>query len=201
MVRKNVEKTNNFVISNNFCIFAALKKLFSKMKDINILNINNPIVSSDLVLLWLLQFSNEKYANNEKDMNYVSRMLVKFIVQKAIPEYNKEIVQINAAVNYGEINLFAELNNEIILISMNRPDLDAETKIELYEKLHILYSSERNNRLLVKLHYPRKNDSPAFLQKIKEMGWTIITKEQYIEFIQQYRDLIIANVLDKILED
>jgi lipoate synthase len=148
-----------------------------------------------------MNWANDAYKRVSTDMNHASKKIISAIIQKSIPDFDEDIQDISVACGYGEINVFAEINNKIIMIVMNKATYTEQKRLQLYRKLQELYSTEHTGRKLITIHYPHKEESQEFLEQIKDMGWTIITKGEYIEIVHKYRDVLVDNVLDKILDD
>ena len=167
----------------------------------NLFSIATKELSQDAFITWLLQWGDDTCkSENEKMCNTGKEFIRKLLSYK----YNintSAIKKVNAGRQWANIDIWAEINDEYIIIIEDKVNTsEHDNQLERYKK--IVKEEYGNNIKPVFIYIKTGLDCQETIQAIKEKGWEYISRQDFLEFLKNHnpRNEIYSEYLSNLLE-
>lgn len=146
----------------------------------NIFNIATSELSQDAFFTWLLQWADETNKVYNEALSCHAQSFIKHLISKQ-HDYDKEITNVKAGRQWENIDVWAEVNNEILIIIEDKTfTTEHSNQLEKYRQTAKVWCHE-NNFKLVCIYLKTGSDAYADSEKIEEKGFAVIYRQELID--------------------
>jgi hypothetical protein len=169
--------------------------------ELSSLNPLQPLIQVDVAYIWMISWSNEKYKFSHPEIHNSAKNIVNYLIKQRVPDYDKPINFVKTVCNYGNVNVMAQINDDLNIITFNKANYTEDEKINMLRNLIELYSKANTGKELVPIYYSRARESKSFLTKIQKIGWLITNKKLVIELIKNHKEIVFQQAVDLLFDE
>jgi len=154
----------------------------------NIFNIATKELNQDAFITWLLQWAEPKFKEIDEKLNLCAQDFVKTLISKQYDNIT-EITKIRAGRQWENIDIWAEINNEYLLIIEDKTFTQQHSnQLETYKENAENWCKEKNFKLVCV--YLKTGSEPISNQKIVEQkGFKVFARKDFLELLNNHNDI------------
>jgi hypothetical protein len=163
----------------------------------NIFQFATSELSQDAFLAWLLQWADIKFKVADVDLhNAAQDFLIQLLGDNIDHSYN--INTVDSGNQWLDIDVYAEINNEILLIIEDKTGTNEHSnQLARYKTLAQEWCNQNNYKKLVCIYLKTGVESKTVLQRIEEIsGFKVFPRKNFLNFLQAH-----PNVTNNIFND
>lgn len=150
----------------------------------NIFNIATKELSQDGFFTWLLKWGAPENEKLDSKLFKCAQNFIKLLLSTHNVEIN-EITEVDAGRQWENIDIWAEINNEYLIIIEDKTFTgEHSNQLEKYKKTATDWC-EKNNFKLICIYLKTGVESKSALEKIKNKGFQIIDWKELITFFEK----------------
>jgi len=151
----------------------------------NIFDIATKELSQDGFFTWLIKWADPDCKNYDEELNKCSQNFVKFLIDKDF-SYNIDIKKVKAGRQWHNIDLWAQINDEILIIIEDKTStFEHSNQLEKYKKFADDWC-KKNNYKLVLIYLKTGTEFSGNSDKISQKGYINIDRNELINFFNNY---------------
>jgi len=153
----------------------------------NIFNIATKELNQDAFITWLLQWGNKKNHNANSELQKCGAEFAKRLIQKQYKYFNEKITLINADRQWENIDIWAEVNNEYLIIIEDKINSKQHSdQLKVYKNIAKKWCN--NNKFkLVCIYLKTGNESRKSLKDVEKKGYAIFTRKEFIGLLNLHK--------------
>ena len=144
-------------------------------------------LSQDAFIAWLLQWGDSSNKQYDPSLTRCGQEFVKKLICKAIPAYSaREIKSIRAGRQWENIDIWAEVNDEILIIIEDKTNtMIHSNQLERYQKIAEKWCSTKGYQLVC-IYLKTGSESNSIVKSIEDKGYSVIDRKELISFFNEY---------------
>ena len=167
----------------------------------NLFSIATKELSQDAFITWLLQWADDSFIEENFDLCKTGKEFIKKLLSFKYKIETKDIKKVNAGRQWANIDIWAEVNDEYIIIIEDKVNTsEHDNQLERYKKT---VEDEYGKKVkLVCLYLKTGLETMDNIQKIKDKGWNYISRKDFVDFLksQNPQSEIYSEYLSNLLE-
>lgn len=151
----------------------------------NLFSIATKELSQDAFVTWLLQGADDSYLLENKELCNAEKEFIKKLISLKFNSENIAIKKVKAERQWANIDIWAEINGEYILIIEDKVNTtEHDNQLERYKTTVEEYYGKYIKTVFIYL----KTGLECFdnIQKIKDKGWSYFTRKDFIDFLKNH---------------
>jgi hypothetical protein len=138
----------------------------------NLFKIATSELSQDGFLTWLLQWGDNSFANENRNLYNIVQSFIKILIDEDII-----INKVKTGRHWVDIDIWAEINNEIFIVIEDKTNTSEHSnQLERYRKIAEKYYEKRQFKLKY-VYLKTGNESSATLDKVRHVGYKVIDRK------------------------
>ncbi|MBA7589980.1 hypothetical protein ES708_32079 [subsurface metagenome] len=151
----------------------------------NIFNVATKELSQDGFFTWLLQWADPSNDNYNKELCDCAQDFVKKLIAKQI-DYKTEIKKVKAGRQWKNIDIWAEVNDEVLIIIEDKTFTgEHSNQLETYKKTATEWCQEHNYKLVC-IYLKTGSEALISLDKITNKGFAVVDRPELILFFNEH---------------
>ena len=156
----------------------------------NIFDIATKELNQDAFITWLLQFADNKYQLVDQQLNNCAKTFVTQLIQKQIPDFNEDISKVVAGRQWENIDVWAEINDKFLIIIEDKTDTSHHSnQLQRYKEKSEKWCITNNYEKPICVYLKTGNESKNSLTTIEKQGFSIFSRLDFINLLNQYNDI------------
>lgn len=167
----------------------------------NLFSIATKELSQDAFITWLLQWGDDSCKSENEEMCNTGKEFVRKLLSYKYKINKNDIKKVNAGRQWANIDIWAEVNDEYIIIIEDKVNTsEHDNQLERYKK--IVKEEYGKSIKPVFIYIKTGLDCMDTVQAIKGKGWEYITRQDFLEFLrnQKPKNEIYSEYLSNLLE-
>ena len=151
----------------------------------NLFSIATKELSQDAFVTWLLQWADDSYLLENKELCNAGKEFIKKLISLKFSSENIAIKKVKAERQWANIDIWAEINGEYILIIEDKVNTtEHDNQLERYKTTVEEYYGKDIKTVFIYL----KTGLECFdnIQKIKDKGWSYFSRKDFIDFLKNH---------------
>jgi hypothetical protein len=155
----------------------------------NIFNLATSELSQDGFFTWLLQWADNQTINFNPNLSNCAKDFTNKLINKQLT-YNRPISNVNAGRQWENIDIWAEVNEEILIIIEDKVQTSEHSnQLERYKEIASNWCKEHNYQLVC-IYLKTGIESNSALSAIQSKGFAIIDRKELITFFNSHTNII-----------
>lgn len=151
----------------------------------NIFNVATKELSQDGFFTWLLQWADPSNNNYNKELCNCAQEFVKKLIAKQI-DYKTEIKKVKAGRQWENIDVWAEINDEVLIIIEDKTFTgEHSNQLDTYKKTATEWCQEHNYKLVC-IYLKTGSEALTSLDKITNKGFAVVDRPELIRFFNEH---------------
>ena len=167
----------------------------------NLFSIATKELSQDAFITWLLQWANDKFIQENSELCNSGKEFVKKLLSFKYKIEKKDIKKVNAGRQWANIDIWAEINDEYVIIIEDKVNTsEHDNQLERYKKT--VEDEYGKDIKLVCIYLKTGLETMDNIQKIIDKGWNYISRKDFLDFLksQNTKSEIFSDYLTNLLE-
>lgn len=167
----------------------------------NLFSIATKELSQDAFITWLLQWANDNFIQENSELCNAGKEFVKKLLSFKYKIEKKDIKKVNAGRQWANIDIWAEINDEYVIIIEDKVNTsEHDNQLERYKKT--VEDEYGKNIKLVCIYLKTGLETMDNIQKIIDKGWNYISRKDFLDFLksQNTKSEIFSDYLTNLLE-
>mgnify|MGYP002620860305 FL=1 len=167
----------------------------------NLFSIATKELSQDAFITWLLQWADDSYLSENEGLCKSGKEFVKKLLSFKYKIETKDIKKVNAGRQWANIDIWAEINNEYVIIIEDKVNTsEHDNQLERYRKT--VEDEYGKDIKLVCIYLKTGLETKDNIQKIRDKGWNYISRKDFLDFLksQNTKNEIYSDYLSNLLE-
>ncbi len=142
-------------------------------------------LSQDAFIAWLLQWADPLNKKFDEKKHELGSVFLKNLIQLQLPDYKKEISSVFVRRQYHNIDICAEINDDIFLIIEDKTFTSHHgEQLETYRRWGNDHYSGHNKRQVVCVYLKTGSETKASLEIIKRKGYAVFTRQMFLDTLK-----------------
>jgi hypothetical protein len=155
----------------------------------NIFDIATKELSQDAFITWLLLYSDNKYSETDNNLHNCGKKFVLELLKKQMPNFDEQIVKVNAGRQWENIDVWAEINDKYLIIIEDKTySSHHSNQLERYKKTAEEWCIKNNYEIPICIYLKTGNESQSSLNEILKIGYSIFNRVDFINLLIQFKD-------------
>ena len=156
----------------------------------NIFDIATKELNQDAFIAWLLQYADQQCKEIDNLLNQCGKEFVTELVRKQIPDFNDDIIKVNAGRQWQNIDVWAEVNNKYLIIIEDKTDTSHHSNQLLrYKTIAEEWCVKNNYNPPVCIYLKTGNESQTSLSNIVKEGFSIFNRQNIINLLNKHNKI------------
>lgn len=139
-------------------------------------------LSQDGFFTWLLQWADDDNRPHSADLSACAKEFVRFLIQKQIPGYSKDIATVRTDRQWENIDICAAVNNEVLIVIEDKKGASEHSdQLSIY-KVNAAKWCKENGYQLVCIYLKTGSETLVSLKKVEKKGFSIVDREMLLGF-------------------
>ena len=167
----------------------------------NLFSIATKELSQDAFITWLLQWADDTFIKENSELCNAGKEFVKKLLSFKYKIETKDIKKVNAGRQWANIDIWAEVNNEYVIIIEDKVNTsEHDNQLERYKKT--VEEEYGKGIKLVCVYLKTGLETLDNIQKIRDKGWNYISRKGFLDFLksQNIKSEIYSDYLSNLLE-
>lgn len=168
----------------------------------NIFDIATKELNQDAFITWLLQFADNKYKLSDEILNECGKTFVCQLIKKQLPNFDEQIVKVNAGRQWECIDVWAEINNKYLIVIEDKTNSSHHSnQLSRYKTTAEEWCLNNNYETPICIYLKTGNESQRRLNDIIEEGFSIFNRVDFINLLEKYKSTqnnIFLDFLDRL---
>lgn len=167
----------------------------------NLFAIATKELSQDAFITWLLQWADDSFYKENEELCKIGKEFVKKLLSFKYKIETKEIKKVNAGRQWANIDIWAEVNDEYVIIIEDKVNTsEHDNQLERYKKT--VEEEYGKDIKLVCIYLKTGLEAMDNVQKIKDKGWNYVNRKDFLDFLQSEntKSEIYSDYLSNLLE-
>jgi len=161
----------------------------------NIFNIATSELSQDAFFVWLFKWGDPVCKQYNEDLCICSQQFISFLINKEF-DYKSEIVRVKAGRQWNNIDIWAQINNEVLIIIEDKTTtFEHSNQLIKYKKFTEDWCF-KNNYKLVMIFLKTGTEFVGNSEAIETKGFKYIDRTELINFFKNH-----SHIKNDILQD
>ena len=156
----------------------------------NLFQIATRELSQDAFVTWLLQWADPKYQELNSKLFACAQSFIRLLIAE---DSNFPIKSVTAGRQWENIDIWAEINDEILLVVEDKTHTgEHSSQLEKYKATAEAWCKdpERGKPWQAKLAYLKTGDEAGgFLQEIRTKGYCTVDRRDFLHLLQSHKDV------------
>jgi len=141
-------------------------------------------LSQDAFFTWLLQWADGANKIYDEALNTCASNFATLLIEKQF-EYKKPVKKVNAGRQWENIDIWAEINDEILIIIEDKTyTTEHSGQLETYKQIAEKYCAERNLKL-VPIYLKTGSESSVSLKNVVSKGFKTVERKDLAAFLNE----------------
>ncbi len=153
----------------------------------NIFNIATKELNQDAFLTWLLQYSDIKCEDINQDLNNCGKEFIKSLIQTKIPNFNEDIVDVEAGRQCKNIDVWATINGKYLIIIEDKTFSSTHSnQLARYKKIAQDWCLEKSYNEPICIYLKTGNESARNLKFVQNQGYSVYNRQDFLKVLENY---------------
>jgi len=154
----------------------------------NIFDIATKELNQDAFIVWLLQFADSKYKATDELLNQCGKTFVYQLIRKQLPNFDEQIVKVNAGRQWESIDVWAEINDKYLIIIEDKTYTSHHSnQLTRYKSTAEDWCLKHNYEKPICIYLKTGNESQSSLNGIIKEGFAIFNRVDFISLLEQFK--------------
>lgn len=155
----------------------------------NIFNFSTKELTQDAFICWLIMWADNSNINYDAELNKTAKYFIKELLSKQINISNIEISKVNVWRQYENIDIWAEINDDIALIIEDKTDKKQHSKqLERYKIIAEKYYKKKP-RKLVFIYLKTGNENLVNNKTIINKGYSVFGRTDFLKVLNSNKQI------------
>ncbi|PKV75298.1 PD-(D/E)XK nuclease family protein [Pontibacter ramchanderi] len=151
----------------------------------NIFNVATKELSQDAFFTWLLQWADGSNKSHNKELFLAAQDFIKLLISKQLG-YDKQIVKVKAGRQRENIDIWAEVNDEVFIIIEDKTFTGAHSnQLETYKKVASDWCKNKNHELVC-IYLKTGSEANASLDTIENKGYAVVNRPELLNYFSKH---------------
>lgn len=167
----------------------------------NLFSIATKELSQDAFITWLLQWADDSFIKENSELCNAGKEFAKKLLSFKYKIETKNIKKVNAGRQWANIDIWAEVNDEYVIIIEDKVNTsEHDDQLERYKKT--VEDEYGKDIKLVCIYLKTGLETMDNVQKIKDKDWNYISRKDFIDFLksQNPQSEIYSDYLENLME-
>lgn len=156
----------------------------------NIFDIATKELNQDAFITWLLQFADDKYQSADIKLNECGKTFVSQLIKKQLPNFDEQIIKIEAGRQWENIDVWAEVNDKYLIIIEDKTHSSHHSnQLQRYKENSEKWCTQNNYEKPICIYLKTGNESQSSLTHIEKQGFSIFSRLDFINLLHQFKDI------------
>ena len=156
----------------------------------NIFEIATKELSQDAFITWLLKWADDSYKDTDEDLHQCGKEFISPLIKKQNPNFSESINKVEAKRQKEKIDVWAEVNDKYLIIIEDKTNSrDHSKQLEKYKEIAEKWCQENNKEKPICIYLKTGNECEANLKKIKEKGYSIFSRKDFIDLFNKFEQI------------
>ena len=156
----------------------------------NIFEIATKELSQDAFITWLLKWADDSCKNLDEDLHQCGKEFVSALIKKQNPNFSESINKVEAGRQWENIDVWAEVNDKYFIIIEDKINSSEHSdQLKRYKEIAEKWCQENNKEKPICIYLKTGNECEANLKKIKEKGYSIFSRKDFIDLFNKFEQI------------
>ncbi|WP_028374948.1 PD-(D/E)XK nuclease family protein [Leeuwenhoekiella sp. MAR_2009_132] len=156
----------------------------------NIFNIATKELNQDAFLTWLLQYSDIGCKNTNTPLNKCGKEFITSLIQTQIPNFDEEIVNVEAGRQWQNIDVWAAINEKYLIIIEDKTFSSFHSnQLERYKQIAVDWCLEKKYIEPICVYLKTGNESMRNLDFVIKQGFSIFQRQDFLKILEKYTEI------------
>jgi len=158
-------------------------------------------LSQDGFLVWLIQWADESLRGLNEALVDCAQAFVLYLISLRLPAYGKRIAKIEAGRQWENIDVWAEINDDIFIIIEDKTFTGEHSKqLERYMTEAKEYCGETCRELVCVYLKTFPTGAAETLKTIQEKGFAVVDRDKLLEILRPHKERIKSDIFNDFVE-
>lgn len=156
----------------------------------NIFNIATKELNQDAFLTWLLQYSDIECKDIDQDLNNCGREFIESLIKTKIPNFNEDIINVEAGRQWKNIDVWAKINNKYLIIIEDKTFSSAHSnQLARYKKIAQDWCLKKSYNEPICIYLKTGNESARNLKFVQNQGYSVYKRQDFLKVLENYSNI------------
>jgi len=156
----------------------------------NIFDIATKELNQDAFITWLLQFADSKFKTVDNLLNECGKTFVHQLIKKQLPNFDEQILKVNAGRQWENIDVWAEVNDKYLIIIEDKTYTSHHSnQLTRYKNKAEKWCSNNGYEKPICIYLKTGNESQSSLAHIEKQGFAIFSRLDFINLLDKFKDI------------
>ena len=156
----------------------------------NIFEIATKELSQDAFITWLLKWADDSCKNLDEDLHQCGKEFVSTLIKNQYSNFSESINKVKVKRQEKKIDVWAEVNDKYLIIIEDKTNSREHSKqLEKYKEIAEKWCQENNKEKPICIYLKTGNECEANLKKIKEKGYSIFSRKDFIDLFNKFEQI------------
>lgn len=156
----------------------------------NIFDIATKELNQDAFITWLLQFADSKFKTVDSLLNECGKTFVHQLIKKQLPNFDEQILKVNAGRQWENIDVWAEVNDKYLIIIEDKTYTSHHSnQLTRYKNKAEKWCSNNGYEKPICIYLKTGNESQSSLAHIEKQGFAIFSRLDFINLLDEFKDI------------
>ena len=156
----------------------------------NIFEIATKELSQDAFITWLLMWADDSYKATDEDFHQCGKEFVSTLIKNQYSNFSESINKVKVKRQKEKIDVWAEVNDKYLIIIEDKTNSrDHSKQLEKYKEIAEKWCQEHNKEKPICIYLKTGNECEANLKKIKEKGYSIFSRKDFIDLFNKFEQI------------
>jgi PD-(D/E)XK nuclease superfamily len=155
----------------------------------NIFDISTKELSQDAFITWLLQWADNSNIAYDAQLHECGKAFLKELMKKEIPNFEEEIITVEAGRQWENIDVGAEVNKKYLIIIEDKTYTGQHSnQLTRYKEIAEKWCQEQTPPYYspICIYLKTGNESENNLKKVVADGFKVFNRQEFVSLLQKY---------------
>lgn len=154
----------------------------------NIFELATKELSQDAFFTWLIQWADSSNKTYNQNLNLCAQRFIELLINTQLT-YNKPVQKVIANRQWQNIDIWAEINDEIFVIIEDKTFTSKHSdQLATYKKIAKEYCEEKGFKLVC-IYLKTGSESISSLKLVENDGFAVVERKMLVEFLNLYNEI------------
>lgn len=161
----------------------------------NLFKIATKELSQDAFITWLLQFADDKYQQEDADLNACGKEFITQLIKKQIADFNEPIRNVKADRQWKNIDIRAKINDKYLIIIEDKTfSQQHSNQLKIYKDSATKWCKEEGYEPPICIYLKTGNESNWSFKSVENEGYSIFNRIEFLDLLTKFKEKITNNI-------